>query len=162
MSAAHALQSAARAERGGADDDWVFGALLHDIGDTLAPDNHATLAADLIEPYVRPEVAWVVAKHGAFQGHYYWRHIGRNGNARERYRDHPWFEHGVAFCHLYDQNSFDPDYPTPNVEHFRPLIERVVARAPYERTEPMGVEAMGVGPAERETYRSVLNATEAR
>jgi hypothetical protein len=21
-------------------------------------------------------VAWVVAKHGAFQGHYYWAHIG--------------------------------------------------------------------------------------
>ena len=33
----HALQSAARAERDGADTDWVVAALLHDIGDGLAP-----------------------------------------------------------------------------------------------------------------------------
>lgn len=152
----HALQAAHRAEIAGADDDWVFGILMHDIGDTLSPDNHATVAADLIEPYVRPEVTWVVAKHGVFQGHYYWAHIGRDGAAREQYRDHPWFEHGVAFCHLYDQNSFDPDYPTPIVEHFRALIERVCARNPFSHTKAEGIDAMGIGPNERIRYREVL------
>ena len=33
----HAVQSATRAHRDGADIDWVVGALLHDIGDGLAP-----------------------------------------------------------------------------------------------------------------------------
>ena len=33
----HGLQSATRAEEDGADIDWIVGALLHDIGDGLAP-----------------------------------------------------------------------------------------------------------------------------
>ena len=36
----HGLQSGTRALRDGADLDWVVGALLHDIGDGLAPQNH--------------------------------------------------------------------------------------------------------------------------
>lgn len=32
----HSLQSAARAEADGADDDMIVGALLHDLGDELA------------------------------------------------------------------------------------------------------------------------------
>ncbi|MEM8752627.1 MAG: peptidase, partial [Pseudomonadota bacterium] len=33
----HSLQSATRAWRDGADEDWVVSALLHDIGDIFAP-----------------------------------------------------------------------------------------------------------------------------
>ena len=33
----HSLQSATRAERDGADTDWIVAALLHDIGDIYAP-----------------------------------------------------------------------------------------------------------------------------
>ena len=36
----HGLQSATRAEADGVDIDWIVGALLHDIGDGLAPQNH--------------------------------------------------------------------------------------------------------------------------
>ena len=36
----HSLQSATRAERDGADIDWVVSTLLHDIGDIFAPYNH--------------------------------------------------------------------------------------------------------------------------
>ena len=39
------LQTATRAWRDGADADWIVAALLHDIGDDLAPHNHDTLAA---------------------------------------------------------------------------------------------------------------------
>jgi len=35
----HSLQSASRAERDGADIDWIVAALLHDIGDIFAPYN---------------------------------------------------------------------------------------------------------------------------
>ena len=56
----HGLQSATRAENEGADIDWIVAALLHDIGDGLAPQNHDRFAAEIIRPFVREEVAWVV------------------------------------------------------------------------------------------------------
>ena len=78
------LQSAARAEADGADDEWVVAALLHDIGDDLAPMNHSNFAAALLKPYVREEVHWVVAHHGVFQMLYYAHYLGINPNARDR------------------------------------------------------------------------------
>ena len=41
----HSLQTATRAERDGADDETVVCALLHDIGDLLAPANHSQAAS---------------------------------------------------------------------------------------------------------------------
>ncbi len=85
----HSLQSATRALRDGADEETVVSALLHDIGDTLAPDNHGDLAAAILKPYVSEANHWIVKHHAVFQGYYYWHHIGGDRNARERYRDHP-------------------------------------------------------------------------
>ena len=51
----HSLQSAARAEADGADDEWVVAALLHDIGDDVAPLNHSYFSAAVLTPYVRDE-----------------------------------------------------------------------------------------------------------
>ncbi len=53
----HSLQAATRALRDGADEELIVGALLHDVGDELAPYNHAELAAAILRPYVRPEVS---------------------------------------------------------------------------------------------------------
>ncbi len=66
----HALQTASRAEADGADDEMVLAALIHDIGDDLAPYNHAEIAAGVVRPYVRAEVAWIVTQHGLFQNYY--------------------------------------------------------------------------------------------
>ena len=44
----HSLQSATRAERDGADEETIVCALLHDIGDILAPGNHSEAAAALL------------------------------------------------------------------------------------------------------------------
>ncbi len=63
----HALQSATRAENDGANIDRVVAALLHDIGDGLAPADHDKFAAEIIRPHAREECAWVVENHGAFQ-----------------------------------------------------------------------------------------------
>ena len=41
----HSLQSATRAEADGADIEMIVGALIHDLGDDLAPHNHSQLAA---------------------------------------------------------------------------------------------------------------------
>src|SRR3954454_16952968 len=54
----HACQTAARAERAGADDEVVFAALCHDIAKAVSEPNHPATAAALLKPYVRPEVEW--------------------------------------------------------------------------------------------------------
>ena len=64
----HGLQSGTRALRAGADLDWVVGALLHDVGDGLAPQNHDRMSAEVIRPCVRWEVSWTVEHHGLFPG----------------------------------------------------------------------------------------------
>ena len=46
----HCLQTATLAHKDGKDDEYVVCALLHDIGDTLGPTNHADIAAAILEP----------------------------------------------------------------------------------------------------------------
>ncbi|OBA00894.1 HD domain-containing protein [Halomonas sp. G11] len=128
----HSLQTAARAEADGADKDMIIGALLHDLGDELAPYNHSQLAASIIRPYVRAEVTWIVHHHGLFQKVYYAHHFGEDPNERDRYRDHPWYQSCVDFCERYDQAAFDPDYPTPSLEHFEPMLRSVFSRSPFD------------------------------
>lgn len=128
---AHSLQSATRAERDGADIEWIVAALVHDIGDGLAPANHSQLAASIIRPYVREEVTWVVTMHGLFQQHYYGQHVGLDPDAREAYRDHPWFDSCERFCERWDQAAFDPDYPTETLEHFEPMVREVFTRPAF-------------------------------
>ena len=126
----HSLQTATRALRDGADEEAVVCALLHDIGDTLAPDNHGNLAAAILRPYVSEANHWIVQHHGVFQGYYYKHHVGGDRDDRERYRDHPQFEACAAFCARYDQASFDPDYDTLPLEHFEPMVQHIFARPP--------------------------------
>ena len=64
----HCLQTATRAYRDGKDNEYVVCALIHDIGDNLAPANHAELAATILEPFVSEENYWIVKHHGIFQG----------------------------------------------------------------------------------------------
>ncbi len=112
----HALQSATRASRDGADIDWLVATLLHDIGDGLAPQNHDRFAAEIIRPFVREEVTWVVEHHGIFQSYYYGHHYGWDKNARDEFKDHPCFQSCANFCERWDQSSFDPDYKSEPLE----------------------------------------------
>ncbi|MBL8706239.1 MAG: HD domain-containing protein [Rhodospirillales bacterium] len=129
----HSLQTATRAFRDEADEETVIAALLHDIGDTLAPENHSQLAASLLRPYVSDKTYWVVQHHGIFQGYYYFHHIGQDPNQRDRFRGHPYFEDCVRFCERWDQTAFDPDYDTMPMEAFEPMLRRVLARAPFRQ-----------------------------
>src|SRR5258708_38804342 len=87
----HSLQTATRAFRDGADEETVIAALLHDIGDTLAPENHAQLGAAVLRPYVCEDNYWLIQHHAAFQGYYYWHHIGMDREPRDALRGHPMF-----------------------------------------------------------------------
>ena len=126
----HGLQTATRAERDGADDETVVCALLHDIGDVLAPANHSQIAADLLKPYVSEKNYWIVRHHGVFQGYYYFHFYGLDRDAREQFRDHEHYQACVDFCANWDQASFDPDYDTFPLEHFEPMVRALFAREP--------------------------------
>lgn len=128
----HGLQSATRALNEGADIDWVVGALLHDIGDGLAPQNHDRFAAEILRPYLREEVVWTVEHHGAFQMYYYAHHYGWNQHEREKYADSPYYQSCVDFCEHWDQSSFDPAYPTKSLAFFEPMVHEVFARRAHD------------------------------
>lgn len=128
----HSLQSATRAEADGADTEMIVAALIHDIGDELAPYNHAEIAAGIIRPYVRDEVTWVIEKHGIFQMYYYAHHLGGNRNAREEFRGHRWYGTCDKFCERWDQASFDPEYATKPLAYWEPMVREVFGRKAHD------------------------------
>ena len=127
----HSVQTATRAYRDGAEEELVVAALLHDIDDLMAPHSHGELSALILRPYVTERTYWIVLHHGLFQYYYYAHHLDRDRHARDRYRDHPWYQDAVDFCHRWDQSSFDPDYDSLPLEFFEPMVRRVFAREPF-------------------------------
>ena len=122
--------------------DWdyglIVGALIHDLGDDLAPANHSQLASTIIRPYVREEVTWIISMHGLFQMFYFGpkeymgNEIGIDKSLRERYKDHKWFSSCDKFCRDWDQMSFDPDYPTKSLDYFKPLVNEIFSITPFD------------------------------
>lgn len=125
----HSLQSATRAHADGADEEIVVAALIHDIGDILSPYNHGELAAAMVRPYMSERARWIIEHHCVFQGYYYNHMLGGDRNAREKYKDSPYYDDAVYFCHNYDQNAFDPNYPTKPLEFFEPMLRRVFSKS---------------------------------
>ena len=127
----HSLQTATRAYKDKADEEMVVAALLHDIGDELAPLNHSEYAAAILKPFVSKKTHWIIEKHGEFQMYYYAHHLGKNRNQRDKYKDHEYYQDTVDFCEKWDQTSFDPDYDSKPLEFFVPMVKKIFARKPY-------------------------------
>tara|TARA_B100000029_G_scaffold148057_1_gene143233 strand:+ start:43 stop:597 length:555 start_codon:yes stop_codon:yes gene_type:complete len=127
----HSLQTATRALNDKADDEMIVAALLHDIGDELAPLNHSEYAAAVLKPYVSEKTHWVVEKHGEFQMYYYAHHLGGNRNQREKYKGHKYYQDTINFCENWDQKSFDPNFRSLSLENFKPLVYKIFSRKPY-------------------------------
>ena len=139
----HSLQSATRAYKNKESEEMVVAALLHDIGDGLAPQNHDKFSAEVIRPFVRWEVTWTVAHHGIFQMIYYAHHYGWDKDARDRYKEHPCFDMCSKFCERWDQKSFDPYYPSKTIEYFEPMVEEVFSRKAFSPKVIRENEAIG-------------------
>jgi predicted HD phosphohydrolase len=118
----HSLQTARRAEKDGRDDAYVVCALVHDIGDVLGPLNHADIAAAVVRPWVSDAYYWMVQKHAVFQGYYFWHYVGGDRDARDAFKGHEYYDLTEEFVREYDMPAFDPDYPTPPLEHYEPLV----------------------------------------
>ena len=131
----HCLQGATRAHRAGESDEMIVAVLLHDIGDELATYSHSEMAAAILRPFVSERLYWIVKHHGVFQMYYYAHHCGGDRNSREIYRDHPWYQDAIDFCHHYDQNCFDPDYPSEPLEFFEPIVRRVMSQPRFDDAE---------------------------
>ena len=130
----HSLQSATRAYEAGESEELIVAALLHDMGDELAPHSHSELAAAVLRPYVSEKTYWIIKYHGVFQMYYYAHHVGGDQNARDRFRGHPWFDDAVKFCEEYDQNCFDPAFASKPLEFFAPMVHAVFSRPPFTQT----------------------------
>src|SRR5262249_46711084 len=85
---------------------------------------------------------FMVEQHGVFQGYYFWHHIGGDRNARDRFRESPWFDRTAEFCARYDQVAFDPAYRSEPLQHFEPLVRGFSAAPQW----PLPA-ASGPGPA---------------
>ena len=127
----HSLQTATRALNDKADDEMIVAALIHDIGDELAPLNHSEYAAAILKPYVCEKTHWIVEKHGEFQMYYYARHLGGNKNQRDKYNGHKYYQATASFCENWDQKSFDPYFKSLPLKEFEPFVKKIFSRKPY-------------------------------
>ena len=115
----HSLQAATRAFKNKESDEMIVATLLHDIGDDLAPMNHSQYAASILRPYVSEKTYWIILHHGLFQTYYSAHHLGGDRNARDKFKDHKYYQDTIDFCEKYDQCSFDPDYKSMTLDDFK-------------------------------------------
>ena len=127
----HSLQAATRAYKNGESEEMVVATLLHDIGDDLAPMNHSQYAASIIRPYVSEKTYWIILHHGLFQTYYSAHHLGGDRNARDKFKNHKYYQDTVDFCEKYDQSSFDPNYKSMSLKEFEPMVKKIFDRKPF-------------------------------
>lgn len=144
----HSLQTATRALRDGRDEEYVVCALLHDIGDTLGPYNHADIAAAILKPFVSAANAWMIEHHGIFQGYYFFHHVGLDRNMRERLAGNAHYDYTAEFCDLYDSPAFDARGETLPLSEFEPMLRRVL-NAPRQTIYRAETEADDNGKLEK-------------
>jgi predicted HD phosphohydrolase len=126
----HMLQTATRAERAGAEPDIVVAALFHDIGKAVSNSNHPAVGAEILRPWVSDEAYWIVKVHQDFQGIHYFGRMGLDPMMRDKHRGHPSYALAEQFVDEWDQEAFDPAYPTEPLEHFEDLVREVFGRTP--------------------------------
>ncbi len=127
----HSLQTATRAFHDKASEDMIVASLFHDIGDELAPLNHAEYAAAVLKPYVSEKTHWIIEKHGIFQTYYYAHHLGGDNLKRDKFKGHKYYNDAINFCENWDQKSFDPNFKSMTLKDFEPLVKKIFSRTPY-------------------------------
>lgn len=127
----HALQTATRAERDGADDEVVVAALVHDVARFHAGHNHGAVAGEMLRGFVRADVSWAVRVHQDFTMKWEAPFLGGNPDLRRKHRLHPGYALAVRLSDEWDQRSFDPEYPSEDLAHFESRVRAVFERPRY-------------------------------
>jgi gamma-butyrobetaine dioxygenase len=155
--AEHMLQAAVLAETAGAPDSLVAAALLHDVGHVLAGtesgDHHADLGAEWLARWFGQEVAAPVRLHVQAKRYLCSIEPGYQENlsdasrasllvqggpmSAEEVRAFERHPHASAAVQVrrWDEAAKDPAASTPSIEHFRPVLLRLLAQPPSSRTE---------------------------
>ncbi len=127
----HCLQSATKVFRDGFDLQTVVTALFHDVGFVVAPKTHGEYAAALLKPYISEQNHWMLMHHGEFQKYYCHDHPTIDDRlAREKWKDHPYYDWTVEFVDQYDQKAMDPDFEEMALEEFEPMVKEVFKQNP--------------------------------
>jgi hypothetical protein len=137
----HLLQSARHAVRAGMDEKVILACLLHDIGVIgFIRGDHGYWGAQMVEPYVEPEVAWAIRAHQVLRFYpdesvgygypdAYIRNFGPDFRPEpyveaeyKRLKDHKWYM-TARLITVHDIYSFDPNVHV-ELEEFTDIIGR--------------------------------------
>jgi predicted HD phosphohydrolase len=121
----HSLMAGTLARRAGASDEEVVAALCHDLGKIFSIPNHGPIAAEMLKPYVREDIYYAVYWHQEFQGRYYFEHLGKEPEGRERFRGESWYGFAERLVDEWDAPAFDPGFEVDPLESFEPEVTRV-------------------------------------
>ena len=123
----HCLQTATRAERrrGGRRDGR--GVPCHDIGKAVSVPNHPRIAAEILRPYVRPEVTEAILYHQDFQGRHYYHHFDMDPSLRAIPG------HALVRPRRALRRRMGPDELRPRLPHGAPVPLRTPVREVFGR-----------------------------
>jgi len=121
----HSLMAGTLARRAGAGDEEVVAALCHDLGKLFSIPNHGPIAAEMLKPYVRDDIYHAVYWHQEFQGRYYFEHLKRDPEGRERFKGESWYAFAETLVDDWDAPAFDPAFEVDALESFEPEVTRV-------------------------------------
>ena len=124
----HCLQTATRVLNAGKDEELIVISLFHDVPEKMAAHDHGTVIADILKPFISEQNEWMLRHHPLFQQYHFAEHPTIDRNARDALRGSPHFAYSAGYCAAYDENSFDPDFPTLPLERFEPIVEGYFAR----------------------------------
>ena len=102
-------RTARRAERVGADIELIVAALIYNVDNTLAPENHSQMSATIIRPFSLDEVTWILQMHSLFQMNCYLDKFSLEKDGRDIYSEHKLFNAAVKFCQKLNQLPFVPE-----------------------------------------------------
>jgi predicted HD phosphohydrolase len=119
----HCLQTATRAARANASDEWVLAALLHDVGIAISYPGHAQISAAIIRSFVSEAVYKTVFHHHEFELAHYGHRIGESTTMRDLYVNENWYAAASIFVDEFVQVSYDPNYDSYPLKEFKPLIK---------------------------------------
>ena len=128
----HSLQAAARAERDGEDIELIVSALIHDITDALAPENHSQNSAAIIRPHIQAEVPWLLQKHVLFRIHNSEDKLGLQKDDRDICKKHEFFNAVVKFCQKWHQISFIGKYQIKELSYFELVVPKIFRGSPFD------------------------------
>jgi predicted HD phosphohydrolase len=121
----HSLMAGTLARRAGASDEEVVAALCHDIGKLFSIPNHGPIAAEMLKPYVAEDIYHAIYWHQAFQGRYYFEHLGLDPEGRTRFSQESWYAFAEKLVDDWDAPAFDPGFDADPLESFEPEVMRV-------------------------------------